>query len=193
GDSVDQTTKNFKAITIDQKLLKKTTNNTKEKLYDKCPDSRICWNEEETTIVLAYCEIAGLPFNVIDEFKWESDRQKLIKIAKNSTRNIIRDLKRAHNKYISEEIIIQLRSQPRILFLVYGTYLKILYYDESLFPFGRIRVLMDQQIPYKKDSLNTLSFVKGLLSVRQNLKNWKMLLIKCRKEIANNRNLQITI
>ncbi|CAG8465736.1 7703_t:CDS:2 [Cetraspora pellucida] len=192
GDDVDQATKNCKTVTINQKITKKTTLKLEEKSYRERLDSRICWSDEETAVTLAYCEIAGPPFNIIDELKWESDRRKLIKMGKNCTRNMIKDFKQAHNKYLSEDIIIQIRSQPRILFLVYGTYLKILYYDESYFPFGRIRVLMDQQIPYKKNSSNTLSFVKSLLSVRQILINWKTLLIKWKKEISNNRMLQVT-
>ncbi|CAG8815531.1 3755_t:CDS:2, partial [Racocetra persica] len=73
GDSVDQATKNCKTVTIDQRLLKKSTTNSKEKSHGKRPDSRICLSDEEITITLAYCEIAGPPFNIIDEFKWESD------------------------------------------------------------------------------------------------------------------------
>ncbi|CAG8644137.1 13347_t:CDS:2, partial [Cetraspora pellucida] len=119
GDNVDQATKNCKTATIDQKITKKTTSKLKYKSYGKRPDSRVCWSDEETSVTLAYCVVAGPPFNMIDEFKWESDRHKLIKMGKNCTRNMIKDFKQAHNKYLSKDIIIQIRSQPRILFLVY--------------------------------------------------------------------------
>ncbi|CAG8484130.1 8003_t:CDS:2 [Gigaspora rosea] len=119
---------------------------------------------------LIYGEAAGPPF-LSASFKSEGDRRKVIRFLLRCIKSMDKTLKEHFSSPVDGDLIESAKCIPRFGMLLYGTFLKIIYYDNS-YEIGRIIPLVNIKLPLQSNSnqFSTTNYLYGLIIFRRAVK-----------------------
>ncbi|RIB28489.1 hypothetical protein C2G38_2028511 [Gigaspora rosea] len=160
--------------TFDEMFFK-MTNNVKKTYQDKFqsrkkPDLLGTFKIDDHKYEFIYGEAAGPPF-LSDSFKSEGDRRKLILFLLRCIKSIDETLKEHFSSPVDGDLIESAKCIPRFGMLLYGTFLKIIYYDNS-YEIGRIIPLVNIKLPLQSNSsqFSITNYLYGLIIFRRAVK-----------------------
>ncbi|CAG8820560.1 22033_t:CDS:2, partial [Gigaspora margarita] len=114
-----------------------------------------------------YGEAAGPPF-LSTVFKSEGDRRKVIGFLLRCNESLDKLLKEHFPSNIDEDLITSAKCIPRFGMILYGTFLKIIYYDNSN-EIDRVLPFLNIKLPLQSnsDQFSTTNYLYGLIMFRR--------------------------
>ncbi|CAG8798072.1 5151_t:CDS:2, partial [Dentiscutata erythropus] len=150
----------------------KMSKNTKKVYQDKFqsrnkPDWLGTFKIDDHKYEFIYGEAARPPF-LSASFKLEGDQRKVICFLLHCIESMGKTLKKHFSSAIDGDLIESAKCIPRFEMLLYGTFLKIIYYDNS-YEIGRIMPLINIKLSLQSnsDQFSTTNYLYGLIIFRQ--------------------------